>query len=216
MDLSTLVCYPFKPSSPRIGSDTDIYYTGTDLATGEQIAVKLNESQKPYQSMGCLRTEGERYALLQSGTGFPRFHFFSTQDDFHALGIELIGPSLVDLMEYCGGRFSLKTVLLLADQAISRLQFMHKRGVLHRDVKPDNLAMGIGNKGHILHVVDFGCSRMHDRAEQFRNTPNRTVIGTYLYGSTNNFFLRGMYTGLLVPLHLPCSSLPSRSLPLCI
>ena len=57
--------------------------------------------------------------------------------------IELLGPSFEDMFVHCGRKLSLKTVLLLAEQLISRIETMHKRGYIHRDLKPENILMGL-------------------------------------------------------------------------
>lgn len=72
---------------------------------------------------------------------------------------ELLGPSLEDLFNYCSRRLSLKTVLLLADQLISRLQYTHSKGYIHRDVKPGNILMGIGTQGNTVYLTDIGLAK---------------------------------------------------------
>jgi hypothetical protein len=48
--------------------------------------------------------------------------------------MDLLGPSLEDLFNFCQRQFSKKTVLMLIDQAILRVQLMHERSLIHRDV----------------------------------------------------------------------------------
>jgi serine/threonine protein kinase len=71
--------------------------------------------------------------------------WFGAEGDYNVLVIDLLGPSLKDLYDYYGKRFSLKTTLLIADQAITRLETFHSHGYLHRGVKPGNFVVGKKN-----------------------------------------------------------------------
>jgi len=76
--------------------------------------------------------------------GFPRCYYFSKQGDYNIMIMELLGNSLEQLFSKCNRLFSLKTVLMLADQMIQRIEYLHTRNFLHRDIKPDNFLMGVG------------------------------------------------------------------------
>ncbi len=59
--------------------------------------------------------------------GIAGLKWYGTEGEYNSLVIDLLGHSLEDLFNFCGKIFSLKTVLMLADQMISRLEFMHSR-----------------------------------------------------------------------------------------
>lgn len=138
-----------------------------------------------------LRGEKETYEALDGGVGIPRVHWFGQECDFYALVIDVLGPSLEDLLNYCGRRFSLKTILLIADQAISRIQYIHSKGFLHRDIKPDNFLMGLDKQGNILYTIDFGLAKEFRDSERYKNAEGLPLGGTTRYASINNHNGRG-------------------------
>ena len=101
---------------------------------------------------------------------------------------DLLGPSLEDLFNFCNREFSLKTVLMLADQLICRLEYIHSMNVIHRDIKPENFLMGMGKHGNQVYVTDLGLATEH-RAAQIRTNSCRlrdaSLVGTARFASVN-------------------------------
>lgn len=97
------------------------------------------------------------FEILFLSVGVPSVKWFGSEGDYNVLVIDLLGPSLEDLFNYCGKKFSLKTVLMLADQMLHRLEYMHSRSYIHRDVKPDNFLIGTASRkvSHLL--FSFPC-----------------------------------------------------------
>ncbi|XLR00764.1 hypothetical protein HN51_055577 [Arachis hypogaea] len=102
--------------------------------------------------------------------------------------MDLLGPSLEDPFVYCGRKFSLKTVLMLADQMMTRIEYVHFKGFLHRDIKPDNFLMGLGRKANQVYIIDFGLAKRYRDSTTNRHIPyreNKNLTGTACYASCN-------------------------------
>ncbi|KAG6772686.1 hypothetical protein POTOM_024104 [Populus tomentosa] len=133
-------------------------FLATHIHSGEIVAVKIeNRSTKHPQ----LLYEAKLYKILGGGSGIANIKWCGVDGEDNVLVIDLLGPSLEDLFVYCGRKFSLKTVLMLADQMIARIEYMHVKGFLHRDIKPDNFLMGLGRKASQVYVIDFGLAKRY-------------------------------------------------------
>ena len=101
--------------------------------------------------------------------------------------IEMLGPSLEDLFNYCGRKFSLKTVLLLADQLIARIQVLHNRGYIHRDLKPENILIGLEEMASTLFLIDYGLAKKwkQSNGEHIPFKDGKSLTGTARYASAN-------------------------------
>ena len=64
--------------------------------------------------------------------GMPRVLYYGQCGSINCLVMELLGPNLEDLFQFCGGRFSLKTTLMIAFQILDRIEFLHNAGFIYR------------------------------------------------------------------------------------
>jgi len=89
------------------GSFGDIYL-GTNIATGEEVAIKLEGVKTKHPQ---LLYESKLYKILSGGVGIPYVRWYGVEGDYNVMVMDLLGPSLEDLFNYCGRKFSLKNCI---------------------------------------------------------------------------------------------------------
>ncbi|KAF3574302.1 hypothetical protein F2Q69_00063828 [Brassica cretica] len=160
-------------------------FLGVNVQTGDEVAVKLEPLRSRHPQ---LHYESKLYMLLQGGTGIPHLKWFGVESEYNCMVIDLLGPSLEEFFNYCSRSFSLKTVLMLADQMLNRVEYMHVRGFLHRDIKPDNFLMGLGRKANQVYIIDYGLAKKYRDLQTHKHIPyrdNKNLTGTARYASVN-------------------------------
>jgi casein kinase 1 len=131
--------------------------------------------------------------------GIPNVYYFGQEGLHNILVIDLLGPSLEDLFDFCQRRFSQKTVCMIAKQMVSpymqltqlsRVQTIHDKNLIYRDIKPDNFLIGRPGSKHanLIHVVDFGMAKQYRDPKTKTHIPYRerkSLSGTARYMSIN-------------------------------
>ena len=153
------------PSGVVLANDFKLFYKigsgsfgeiflALNMKTKSEVAVKVESTKTKPQS---LVYEAKVYSRIRGGPGIPQVYYFGADRvrELNILVMDLLGPSLEDLFKFCGGKFTYKTTIMLADQMIERVEWLHSKNLIHRDIKPDNFVL---NEHNELVLIDFGTS----------------------------------------------------------
>ena len=156
-------------------------FKGKHIRTGEQVAIKL----EPKIGINTLKNEAKIYQYLNKQTGFPRLKWYGTNSEYNYLVIDLLDCSLTKLVK---SNISLKieTIVLIGAQIIKRIETLHNKLLLHRDIKPDNILFDSNNT---LFLIDFGlCKRYEFEGKHIEEKHGNKLIGTANFVSLNAIF----------------------------
>jgi casein kinase 1 len=175
----------FDDNNNKLGKGSFGYIVpGINKITGEEIAVKIERKVDDPQ----LKYEYKIYKLLKDGSGFPKIFGYFEEGNHNILIMEKLGPSLEKLFNKNKKKFSLLTVIMIVEQILYRLEFIHSKNIVHRDIKPDNFLIGLGNKNKIIYAIDYGLSKKFKESKSGLHIPYRDgkcLLGTARYASIN-------------------------------
>ncbi|MDB4931602.1 MAG: putative serine/threonine-protein kinase pknB, partial [Myxococcaceae bacterium] len=95
----------------------------------------------------------------------------------------LQGEDLRRALRAGGGRLGVEQCFAVIVPVMEALAFAHARGVIHRDIKPDNIFLAQTPKGVVPKLIDFGIAKVTDHDESMRRTSTGTMLGTPSYMS---------------------------------
>ncbi|CAJ1959962.1 unnamed protein product [Cylindrotheca closterium] len=182
-DTSLESIYKIKSKTPIGEGAFGQVFLGSHKQTGEQVAIK--KIWKEFTNRQDCQREMSALLHIKEHGGHP--HICSLHENFdeaqhYALILDLInGGELFDrLVE--NGAYSELDASRLMREVVSAINFLHGIGLVHGDLKPENLMLSQTHRSSIIKVVDFGCSELVDLPLP-PSTQERNSTGTVAYYS---------------------------------
>ena len=178
-------CYKLDARA-RLGRGSfGVIYLGANINLNQKVAIKLEpiDAKSPK-----LFYEYKIYKDLYGGDGIPEIYWYGSQGNFNILIMSLLGRSLEFFLNYCDRKFTLLTTLMIINKMLSLIEFIHSRGYIHRDIKPDDFLMGRHLQEEKVYLIDFGLAKRYldkSTGKHIQYTNENHLIGTATYASIN-------------------------------
>ena len=160
-----------------------LIYKGINIRTRENVAIKV----EPIESnTKLLKNESIIYQYLNGIQYVPNVKWFGKDENNYYMVLNLLGESLQSIKNR-KITFSLYLVLQIGIQIIDILKTIHEKGLVHRDIKPDNFLLGLHNKSKRIYIIDFGfCKSYMRNNEHIPIKKTSSLIGSFNYASINS------------------------------
>jgi serine/threonine protein kinase len=159
-------------------------YSCQDLVTNDFYAMKVEQNTL---TSNVLLLESQTLSYLK-GVGIPEVQYFGHTDNYHILIETLLDKSLENLYSESHGNFNLKDISMIGIQVLDRLEFIHSKNIIHRDIKPDNFVIGKDKNKNIIYMIDFGLAKKYRNPSTLQHIEfkiTKRLTGTARYASVN-------------------------------
>ena len=158
-------------------------YVGSCIENNELVAIKV-EPRKIAKPL--LETEAFFLYSLR-GLGIPEVLSFGRLRNYNVLVEPLLDKSLFDIFTERRKRLAIEDICMIAMQIIDRIQWVHSKNIVHRDIKPDNFLIGKKDP-NIIYLIDFGLSKKYKSSttgKHIRFGFTGKLTGTVRFASAN-------------------------------
>ena len=165
-----------------------LVYLGNVINTDNYVAIKFEPKNQT-----DLILERETYLLYYlKGFGIPEVITYGQNAKYNILVQKLLGNSLNVIFHSHNKKFSMKDCCMIGIQILDRLEYIHSKYIIHRDVKPDNFLIGYPDIS-IIYLIDFGLAKKYMSSRTGKHVKffiNKKWSGTSRFASANS--LRGV------------------------
>ena len=137
----------------KIGEGSQsIIYSGENIKNNEGVAIKIEKKKDE----DCLLEQEIRMLIrLKEHEGIVNIITCGKNGEYIILIEKLLGKSLDHLFLDSSKNFTLSDICQIAIQSINRLEYVHSKGIIHCDIKPENFAIGLKDP-NVIYLIDFG------------------------------------------------------------